>query len=136
MFTGIVDGFIDAPKLTRAVAAGGLRAAGWRTAGLAFGLSCADERARHFAINLRRHPIDIDTCLREECTGVVDLIDTPLVKLDIYESGGLQLGRVLVVAKGARHTSDPKLHAAADFRRHVSPEDDVRDSEAAIRALR
>ena len=73
------------------VAVDDLRAAGRPTARLGLRLSCANERARHFAINLRRDLIDIDTRIGEECTGIIDLVDAPGVELDVHESGGLQL---------------------------------------------
>jgi hypothetical protein len=82
---------------------------------------------------LRRDPIDIDTGIGEECTGIVDLVDAPGVELDVHEAGGPRRRRVLVVAKRASHASDPELHAAAHLCRHVSSEDDVRDGEASIR---
>ena len=102
------------------VAVDSSRAAGRPTARLGLRLSCANERARDLAVDLRRDLIDIDARIGEECTCVIDLVDAPGVELDVDESGGPQLRGVLVVAKRASDASDPEFHAATDLCRHVS----------------
>ena len=107
------------------------RATGRAAARFALRLSCADERARHLAINLGRDPVDVDAGVGEERPRIVDLIYPPRFELDVKEPCRLQLCCVLVISKRARHASNPQLHAAANLRWHLPANDDVRDGESA-----
>src|SRR3954447_12262182 len=87
---------------------------------LAFRFSCTDERAGDLALELRRDAIDVESRAGEKRTRVFNLVHAPGFDIDVDKTSGLQLGRVLEVAKCAGDTTNPQLHAPADVGRDRS----------------
>ena len=84
----------------------------------------ADEGTHELPLSARSS-IRIDSLSREERASFRKVIDPRRLDADLAEASARELRDVLGLLEGARHASDPELHAPADLLGHFAADDDV-----------
>ena len=110
-----------------------LAASGPATSGGLRRLLCTHECTDELVLHFRCDGLCIDACGPQELAGVVDFVNTRCFDVDGFKTSGSELLLILRVGKRAGHTSDPKLHALANFLWNFASNDYVRNSKSPAR---